>query len=196
MHVYLYLNEIEHAKTWVEGGKIPINPASVYKRMERDGVFTPDENLIHKSEMDLMNLGPGIRFAPGGDYRGITIVDSNFGNGLVNIRDACYYPENGLLLSFSTALSKKVMDGFKTKKICVKIHDINKLQKILDLRLGCESESGQCRYTASHERNHFLKSHLDSWQQEYRLFWRCDPVMRWVRLPAGMAKVVKVPIGS
>jgi hypothetical protein len=196
MHVYLYLNELEHAKTWVGGGKIPINPASYYKRMERGGVFTPDENLIHQAEMDMMSLGPGIRLDPDGIYKDISFTDCDFGAGPVNIKSGNYYPENGLLLSFSTALSQKIMDGFKTKKICVRINDIEKLKKLLDRRLGLHSKSGKCSYTTGHERNHFLKSHHDSWQQEYRLFWTCEPEVRWVRLPASMAEVVKVPRGS
>lgn len=196
MHVYLYLNEPEHAQTWVEGGEIPINPASVYKSMERSGVFTPDENLIHKSEMDLMNLGPGIHLDPAGNFKNITFINCDFGAGPVNVNAGDYYAENGLLLSFSTALSKAVMDRFKTKKVCVKILDIDRLKSILDLNLGCESQADKCRYTTGHERNHFLKSFLDIWQQEYRLFWKCKPERQWVSIPAGLAEVVKVPLGS
>lgn len=196
MQLYLYLNEVWHADTWIKGGEIPIKPASEYKREERGGIYTPDENLIHKSEMDMMNLGGGIYFDPAGSYKNINIINSDFGSGPVNITNANYYAENGLILSFSSALSQKVMDRFDGKKVCVKILDVNKLKKVLDKRLGCKSSGGFCEYTSGHERNHFLKSDLDKWQAEYRLFWKCGSELRKVILPSGLSELVDVPADS
>ncbi len=43
---YLYLETKEYAETWVSGGKIPIKLASCYRKDERSGIYTPDENII------------------------------------------------------------------------------------------------------------------------------------------------------
>lgn len=193
MHVYLYLNEPSHAETWVNGGEIPINPASTYKKDDRKGIFTPDENLIHKSEMDMMGLGPGVFFDPAGSYRNITMIDCDFGAGPVNVTAADYYHDDGLILSFSRSLSREVMDRFENKKVCVKISSVDKLRKVLDKRLGCKSVYGDCKYTNDHQRNHFLKSVEDEWQQEYRMFWKAGVKTRWAKIPGGLAEVVTVP---
>ena len=55
MENFLYLTESEWAKTWVVGGEIPIKLASSYLSDNREGVMTPDENLIHESEVPIPN---------------------------------------------------------------------------------------------------------------------------------------------
>ncbi|OEO24037.1 hypothetical protein AX279_19580 [Pseudomonas sp. J237] len=169
--LYLYLNEQWHAGAWVNGGTVPINPASTYRKMEREGIFTPDENLIHKAEVDLMGLSPFLSIAPGAQIRGLTMTN-NYMNGvrMPDIRDACYYLEDGLILSFSQRLTGVIARKMK-KKACVKILDMELLKAQLDEQLGVVSKAGFCAYTAGHERNHFLKSDLDLWQAEFRLFW-------------------------
>jgi len=46
-----------------------------------------------------------------------------------------------------------------------------------------------CEYTDSHQRNHFLKSAKDKWQDEFRVFWKGNK-MRMVKIPAGTAELV------
>ena len=43
---YLYLEKKEWSAAWIHGGTIPVNLASKYKKDYRDGIFTPDENLV------------------------------------------------------------------------------------------------------------------------------------------------------
>lgn len=171
MSFYLYLNEHWHADAWVSGGLIPINPASTYRSMEREGIFTPDENLIYKSEVDLKIFSSFLTIAPEAQIRSITLTD-NYMNGvrMPDVRNAQYYLDDGLILSFSTRLTGVLAKKMK-KKACVKILSIDQLKSSLDEQLGVKSEAEFCRYTTGHERNHFLKSELDSWQAEFRLFW-------------------------
>lgn len=189
MSFYLYLNEHWHADTWVNGGLIPINPASTYRSMEREGIFTPDENLIHKAEVDLMSLSPFLSIEPGAQIRGLTMTN-NYMNGvrMPDITDAQYYLDDGLILSFSTRLTRVLAKKMK-KKACVRILNMDQLRSSLDKQLGVKSKGELCRYTASHERNHFLKSELDSWQAEFRLFW---PITKRVEVsvPCGTAELI------
>ncbi|EJM15493.1 hypothetical protein PMI22_04225 [Pseudomonas sp. GM21] len=171
MSLYLYLNEHWHADTWVNGGVIPINPASFYRRAERGGIFTPDENLIHRSPIDLMAPNPIFRIGPGGQIRSLYAID-NYVDGVrqTDLINAAYYQEDGLILSFSYRLTGILARKMK-KKACVKILNIDSLKEHLDQQIGVKSEAGPCRYNEGHQRHHFLKSHLDMWQAEYRLFW-------------------------
>lgn len=191
MSLYLYLNEHWHAETWVNGGAIPINPASTYRCMEREGIFTPDENLIHKAEVDLMSLSPFLSIAPGAQVRGLTMTN-NYMNGvrMPDIRDAHYYLDDGLILSFSHRLTGVLARKMK-KKACVKILDMEQLKSHLDQQLGVKSDAKLCEYTTSHERNHFLKSELDSWQAEFRLFWPITKKVE-VNVVKGTAELVCV----
>ncbi|WP_223506805.1 hypothetical protein [Pseudomonas sp. GL-RE-29] len=191
MSLYLYLNEHWHADTWVVGGVIPINPASFYRRMERGGIFTPDENLIHKSEVDLTGLSPFIHIDPGAEVRGLTVTNSRMnGMPIPDIHDAHYYHEDGLILSFSYRLTGTLARKMK-KKACVKIVDMDLLKRHLDNQIGVVSKAGPCYYTADHQRNHFLKSNLDEWQAEYRLFWPADKKVE-VSVPPGAAELICV----
>ncbi|HFL2185762.1 TPA: hypothetical protein ACG3DQ_000740 [Pseudomonas putida] len=169
MSLYLYLNEAWHAETWVNGGKVPINPASFYRSVEREGIYTPDENLIHKSEYDLTKLQQmaGIVLSNVKDFNmtGCTGYEP-----LPDICNADYYEEDGLILSFSSRLSDEIAFKMK-KKTCVRIISINSLKNCIDAQLGVVGQAKYCSYTSDHQRNHFLKSELDSWQAEYRLFW-------------------------
>lgn len=171
MSLYLYLNEHWHADTWVNGGLIPISPASTYRSMERSGINTPDENLIHKSELDIRSIRSVLGIPPGTQIRGLTIEKFNLnGVELPRVQDAQYYYDDGLILSFSSRLTHVVARKL-CKKACVKILDMDQLKSSFDEQLGVKSEANFCRYTSGHERNHFLKSELDSWQAELRLFW-------------------------
>ncbi|MCE6977280.1 hypothetical protein EI534_07670 [Pseudomonas frederiksbergensis] len=188
MSLYLYLNEHWHADTWVGGGSIPIKPASTYRTVERSGVFTPDENLIHKSEVDLRSLEPHFCFGPG--IQGVSIIGFNAGGVLIpDIHEADLYEEDGGILSFSWRLTASLARKMK-KTACVKILDMPALKAAIDGQLGVASRSGYCEYTEGHERNHYLKSELDRWQAEYRLFWPITEQVEVV-LPPGLAEHIR-----
>lgn len=185
MDLFLYLNEIWHAESWVNGGRIPINPASFYRSGDRQGIYTPDENLIHKSDYDLEKLKPFISVGPGG-VRNLNVIGSSVsGRPIPTISNADYYEEDGLILSFSSRFSEEIASKM-SKKACVRIVSINALKECIDAQLGVVGEARYCDYTSDHQRNHFLKSDLDSWQAEYRLFWPLAKKVE-VNIPKGTA---------
>ena len=166
MEKYLYLNEINHAETWIKGGEMPIGMASKYKSELREGTKTPDENLIEQSNFPVAGLKPyGIDLD-------CPIYNSTFDLGpglLVDVKE--HYREDGRLLSFCNHFSEKTAIKFGNKKACVKILNIEKTKKKLDKRLGQMGIMKDCAYTDGHQRNHFLKSTKDAWQDEFRIFW-------------------------
>ena len=194
MEKYLYLTRREWASTWVSGGEIPIVVASTYRSAERSGTRTPDENTIHESNVDagsLLSYGISVResqnvyigsvVSPSGDPSKAVKLD-------VHIRK--YLTEDGLILSLCNSKSSDICHRLG-KQACVKILDVHNLKRLLDEQLGCESTMGACEYTYDHQRNHFLKSSSDAWQDEFRLFW---PITRnaVAKLPAGVAKQIKM----
>ncbi|MBL4833667.1 MAG: hypothetical protein JKY26_06785 [Pseudomonas sp.] len=191
MKKYLYLAKPEFASTWVNGGEIPIYPASRYRSMERSGVFTPDENLIHDSPVDLFSLSPIVSFGPNPNVRNFTFTGNTLnGRPLPNFTNASLYTEDGIILSFANEFDLEIARRLE-KKACVEIKSIERLKTLLDRRLGKTSKARDCEYTNDHQRNHFLKSTEDAWQKEYRFFWRITEE-RKVILPAGLARVVWV----
>ncbi|MGE0497725.1 MAG: hypothetical protein AB7I35_15555 [Ramlibacter sp.] len=185
MPKYLYLARIEWAETWIGGGPIPISLASTYRSIERGGTQTPDENLIHNSPVDIASLRhSGFRFE---NVRGLTFV-GNISNGrmLPSFYNADYYMDDGLILSFSNVCNAEVCKRLG-KVICVELLDVERLKAHLDNELGVVGTAKDCRYTADHQRNHFLKSIEDEWQQEFRLFWPIKE-SRTVVLPHGFAR--------
>jgi len=88
----------------------------------------------------------------------------------------------------STELSLDIMKRFKDKKAVIQIFDINKLKESFDSQIGFVSEDGFCQYTEMDERNHFLKHVSDSWQKEYRWFWRGFDKIVNVFVPTGDCK--------
>jgi hypothetical protein len=190
MNLYLYLNEHWHAEAWVSGGKIPIKPASTYKSADRKGTLTPDENLIHRSPIDLKSLEPYICFGgAGGGVKSLTMSGNVFGGVRVpDVVDAAYYEDDGLILSFSSRLTRNVANKM-VKKACVRILSMKVLKECIDAQLGTPSIAGFCDYTNDHQRGHFLKSDEDDWQAEYRLFWPIKKEVT-VELPPGIAELM------
>ena len=171
MHKFLYLTEIEWAKAWIEGGIIPISLASSYLSKDRNGIYTPDENLIHDSPVDLKSLSPFIHIADGAQIKGLTLKNNRINGALLpDVINAQYYNEDGLILSFCNEFHTDIALKMN-KKCCVKIHDIEKLGRNIGKQLKKPVKMGSCEYTKNHARNHFLKSIDDSWQNEYRMFW-------------------------
>lgn len=189
MEKYLYLTFPEWKDAWINGGMIPLNPASEYRRLDRDGIYTPDENLIYESTHEHKSLEPVVRIE--GNCRGVSI-GTIINNGVVIARNVeiSKYEEDGVILSLCNRKSKSIARKLK-KQACVKILDVEYLKSIIDAQLEKESISKPCEYTDTHKRNHFLKSKEDEWQDEYRLFW--DHFERVeVMLPKGIAKSVKI----
>jgi hypothetical protein len=189
MQKYLYLTKPEWQESWIHGGKIPISLASSYLNEKRAGTGTPDENLIHDSSVDLTKI-PGIRI--GLNVRGISMTNiTRNGQRLPDVKNGSLYKEDGLILSFCNTSSVDVMQRLG-KAACVKIVDMHLLRSIIDEQLGMIGQMAQCRYTGDHQRGHFLKHNLDSWQQEYRMFWK-GTMPRTVLLPPGIAEAVLLP---
>lgn len=189
MEKYLYLTKREWATTWIKGGKIPIALASSYLSDNRSGTFTPDENLIHESPVDLTGLSPFFEMDPGVNIKGLTIQNNSW-NGVLQpeVYNANYYHEDGLILSFCNSFSEKIAQRLG-KQACVKIRNIKSLKRIIDEQLKVKGIADCCRYTTDHQRNHFLKSVEDAWQDEYRIFWPLT-TSRMVGLPKGVAVFV------
>lgn len=189
MEKYLYLNFPEWKDAWINGGKIPLNPASVYKRMDRDGIYTPDENLIYESTHDLDQLEPIVKVGVGARNVSIGKIISNGVTIAENVQ-ASRYEEDGVILSLCNRKSKSIAKKLK-KQACVKIINFELLKKAIDEQLGKVSIAKPCKYTDSYERNHFLKSTEDEWQDEFRLFWDHQEKVEII-LPKGIAKSVKI----
>jgi len=191
MEKYLYLTRKEWVPTWVEGGTIPIKLASSYLSDSRNGSMTPDENLIHESNVDLTKLSPFIHIPKHGSIRSLTMTDNRvFGKPLPDINDGKYIHEDGLILSFSNSLASSIATRLG-KEACVVIHDIGQLKSCIDEQLGVEGKMAPCKYTDDHQRNHFLKSAEDSWQDEYRIFWSL-PEEKEVIIPGGLCSEVEI----
>ncbi|MEY3416889.1 MAG: hypothetical protein RL060_1000 [Bacteroidota bacterium] len=190
---YLYLTEVEWYMNWVNGGEVPIKLASRYKSNTRNGILTPDENQIHESKTDLNSLMPFIKFEENFDCKNINFKNITInGVNLPSIENAKLYKEDGLILSFCNTESEAIAKKFE-KKVCVKILDINKLKESFDKQIGCEGIMENCQYTNSHERNHFLKSNLDEWQNEFRIFWKSNNE-KYLKVPQDIAVLVKTYI--
>ena len=189
MKKYLYLTKHEWCNTWVNGGIIPINPASFYLSPTREGTKTPDENLIHNSPVDIASLSSfGFHME---NVKDLTFTNNIYnGISLPSFANADYYKEDGLILSFCNRKSNEICKRLG-KIACVAIGSIESLKSIIDEQLGVEGMAGNCQYTQDHQRNHFLKSIEDGWQDEYRLFWPVKNACKVV-IPAGLAKKVKL----
>lgn len=190
MKKYLYLTEHEWANSWINGGEIPLKLASTYLSDKRDGTLTPDENLIHKSEFPIneyQQYGIAIK-----DCKDITITGFlHDGQKTPDVHNADYYTEDGLILSFSNTYNKDIAKNLG-KKSCVKINNMKRLKHIIDKQLKSVGEMKKCLYTDDHNRNHFLKSDLDMWQDEFRIFWNITKFKSInIVIPSGIATLIK-----
>jgi hypothetical protein len=209
--LYIYLNQPEHVSAWVDGGSVPINPASFYRSDARGGVMTPDENHILRVtgiDPEAFVAGPSLppmiafedplgAIPPASRSRMYSIEISNV---RVSRRGAPTRRLNGrietgmmdgLILSMTTVLSAGLARRFGGKKAAVRIRDLRILIETLDDQIRVKCKAGRVAYTGRPDRNHFLKSRADNWQAEYRLLWLTDDVkQRWVELPPGIATEV------
>ncbi len=189
---FLYLAEEKHVYTWISGGgPVPIKPASSYLSETRKGTQTPDENLIHDSNVDLLSLAPFIKFE--GNNVGNTFTGCSIdGAPIPDMINVDIYRQDGLVLCFSKSNSSEICARLE-KKYCVMIEDMRRLKSIIDEQVGMTSIAGHCDYTADHQRNHFLKSTEDEWMDEFRLFWPITEE-RCFQLPPGVAKAVPLQV--
>lgn len=188
MKKYLYLTKKEWVFPWTRGGVVPLFQASTYLSDERDGVMTPDENLIDTSTHDIKAFGNLVKMDGGGTIKFIdSTIDGVMHKGTIKFERKI---EDGLVLCLantkSTELARKL-----GKVACIEIRDVEQLKVHLDKQIGIPSVMAQCEYTNGHNRNHFLKSSLDSWQDEFRIFWPGAKSTR-VSIPSGAAKQVKL----
>jgi hypothetical protein len=190
MEKYLYLTEVEWSKAWISGGNVPVSLASSYLSDERSGTLTPDENMIYESNVPVSSLLKyGIAIGKG--CSNIRVINPTFnGKKHIDIHIEEYRSEDGLILSFCNSFSKDIALKLG-KKCCVKVNDMELLRKKIDKQIGCKGKMGSCEYTTTHRRNHFLKSVEDSWQEEYRIFWKY-PKDKVVVIPSGIAELIAV----
>ncbi len=161
MFKYLYLTKLEWADTWINGGEIPISLASTYLHDKREGILTPDENLIHDSNVDLKSLSPFVHFGEKSHVKNFNMIGCSFnGIPIPEIENASYYKEDGLILSFCNILSESIAERLG-KECCVKISKLKELRKSIDVQIGVKGGMKDCKYTPDHSRNHFLKSTED-----------------------------------
>lgn len=184
MSLYLYLTHADWADAWISGGVVPFYVASRYRREDRAGIYTPDENLIDSSTFDVKRINPYIKFGDG--VMGVVFEGNNFGGEVID-GTVTRYHEDGLVICLCEKKSKFIARKLG-KKACVRIDDVATLKKLIDDYTGVKGIDGRCSYTASHHRNHFLKSTYDEWQQEYRLFWHDVQDIK-IQLPPNIAKL-------
>lgn len=204
MELTIFLGSEAFVAAWINGGSVPLNLASSYISNERSGVMTPDECLTHENSLGI-DFGGDVRMtffpSPSSPYRhppGLYLASS------ANIKTSAgtwkgpghyngYY-EDGLILCFSSNPSRKQMKRFGGKVAGVNIVDLALLKSCLDDQVGVISKFGRVRYTERSDRNPFLKSKLDEWQSEFRLYWKIVPkeVPLWVSLPRSVARILDI----
>lgn len=187
MEKFLYLTKADWADAWIKGGQIPISLASSYLSDSRDGILTPDENLVHDSTYPIPDFRQfGIHF---NNVKSITMSGNKFnGKKIPDVKNASYYKEDGLILSFCDELDAKIAHRMG-KKVCVKILDMECLKTVLDKEVGSKGIMKGCTYTKGFQRDHFLKSTEDSWQKEFRIFWPKNKSF-WVNIPSNIGELV------
>lgn len=187
MKKYLYLTQKKWVQPWIKGGVVPLFSASKYLSDERSGVFTPDENLIDTSTHDVKNYSGMITME--GDST-LTITNS-FVRGTFHSRMVFDQKiENGLVLCLANSKSIDIAKRLG-KEACVEILNVDLLKRYLDKQIGANSIMRPCEYTDGHNRNHFLKSSQDAWQDEFRIFWPGVDSLR-VSIPSGIGREVKL----
>lgn len=185
MKVWLYLAKHEFARAWIEGGDVPLNVVSTYRRAERSDIYTPDE--VQQTDYNLEIAGL-IDMTGNFSFKNCTVIGGpGNASGILNGR---HWEEDGLVLSMTyKAPNLDVMKCFK-KQCCVRIEDVGALTETLDRQVGAVSEMRACEYTQSRAKlNHFRKGMQDAWQAEYRMFWKDQP-QQSVTLLSGTATAV------
>lgn len=113
---YLYLETMKYAENWINGEKIPIKLASCYRKNERNGIYTPDENIISSLNQPMPEYQMVTESSPILKTFGVFGMDSTGKRGKMQWSD-------GYILSFCREKSKIIKNRLG-KKICVQINDI------------------------------------------------------------------------
>ena len=191
MRYFKYLERQEFAKTWIEGGFVPINPASAYYSSERGGKFTPDE-LMQRSLVGPMQglidsrvIGIQQNTNANITVRNCLIIDPS-GVQVIDYAAHLVRREDSYIDCYSTELSS-VLSIELQRNFVVEISDIEALASAFDRQIGLRSLRRAVDYTDSYDRSHFVKSNSDSWQKEFRLVWMKDGVEPFlVEVPSGL----------
>ena len=200
---YVYLAKSEFVNTWVNGGQLPIQPASAYWASEenRKGAFTPDELLIQDSPYPLDWLRT---YSPNITITGCSIrqEDGSFAK-IPDVHKAKYYYQDGLVLCLSNSICRsraiRIGEPYGPRPFVVKVDKVPELFGLLSEQLGIWGSIGPCKYTDHHNRNAFLKSNIDSWQDEFRMYWPINSsfdssgelATQYVEFPPGFGSLVE-----
>ncbi|HCR1052135.1 hypothetical protein LRN34_23835, partial [Enterobacter kobei] len=164
--------------------------SSTYRKPFRDGIYTPDENLIDTSTVDVKKFGEAVIV---GEHMHDCTISVTFDDKVIADKEYVNrYIEDGLVLCFANRRSNFIAKKLK-KEYCVKIKNAHILKDIIDEQVGVKGLAGNCSYTQTHERNHFLKSFDDIWQNEYRIFWNGVTQKEFdIELPPNIAELVPI----
>ena len=173
---------------------MPLNLTTTYKVAEenRSGILTPDEDL--RRQLDGTDYETFDSFIGNHDLVGkmtITNFEVIVDDTLYTRFNYEYGNEAALVLCMATEASLDLQQRLG-KKVCIEILDIDALTKSFDEQLGEKSIQRACEYTLDRNRNHFLKSDKDAWQNEYRLIWHNIKTDQWVTVPKGICKIVEL----
>lgn len=171
MELFLYLKK-EYIDTWINGGQAPIYPASHYNSDIRNGIYTPDENVIRQLTGTTDNVidavvKVGQKATLDLHLTGGIIISDVIKSGPIHFFHTW---KEYLILCFSTEFSVDIANKFG-KNACVKITHFETLKLFIDKQIG-ESLAKKCNYTQKKDRHHFLKSTEDKWQKEFRIVWK------------------------
>ncbi len=218
MSIFLYLNKVEHVKTWVDGGMVPLGLVSDYKGDVRSGTTTPDEMYHYEADRALYNVlelnDPRNSMLRGlmsglshdaikrglyltGTFEGNVIVENGRIHRVPDISVKENRIEDGLVLCLSNVCSSEIASRLVNdnapngKEACVEITNLRTLKSTLDKQIGIFGKQGKCEYTSTHNRNAFLKHVDDEWQAEYRLYW-ANAERCEVKIPENIAKLARV----
>ena len=197
--VYKYLSNEEFASTWINGGQVPIFPASAYRNVDRRGTGTPDEVINQKFSskaikraFEINAFGFDRNFLGAVQMHNVTI--QGFPNQLnpLHIYGAfARFEQDALVDCYACELSEILMKRLETKNTCIEISNIDALLDEFDRQIGIESKRGKVIYTNGLERDHFLKGEEDAWQNEFRAIWTVpDAAKLEIFVPAGFCKRV------
>lgn len=197
---YLYLREVTHAHTWVEGGRVPLSLASSYLAQERKGIFTPDENNVIKIRE---HAGHPAFVVADEKHRSQTFTwlsEDPDGRIVRRYMDVGYV--DGVVLCLSNSRNDETWFD-AGKRACVQIDDVLALQVAITESLADQSllpsspnwevtaRMHSCEYTETAQRDAFTKGKEDSWQDEFRMFWLVRQNVL-VEIPAGLARLIWV----
>lgn len=189
---YLYLTRPGWADAWINGGSVPISPASKYLSQDRRGIMTPDEvrqrhvSFLSPGALETAEeLGGGYIAFENCSIRYEDGTEEEVARGWVESEE-----QDALILCFSRLLSRSLMRRLN-KRTVVRILDMNFLKSSVDDQLGTTGFLGDVEYTIGPDRSHFLKSMEDAWQAETRMMFRPSEIVETlIHIPPGLGEVV------